>query len=200
MENLMSHSVAILAFDDHEELDLGGPWEVLQSANTLNGSFECKLVSPGGSDVTASKGMRIGAHGAIENAAASDILIVPGGRGAWTYMRDQTFLEEVNRLAEGAKWICSVCTGSFILAHAGLLKNRPCTTYHAHIEKLRATGLTGEVKSDARYVVDGNRLTAAGVSAGIDMSLWLVGELEGTAFAKEVQQYMEYFPEPPYSA
>ncbi|MDO3384640.1 DJ-1/PfpI family protein [Gilvimarinus sp. SDUM040013] len=193
----MSYNVAILAFDDLEELDLGGPWEVLQSARELNNSFDCKIYTPDGNDLTASKGMKIGAHGCIENVEHCDILIVPGGKGVWPLQTDSNFLQHVTRLANTATWVCSVCTGSFLLASAGLLNGKSCTTYHAYTEKLRKTSLIGEVLDQVRYVVDGNVLTAAGVSAGIDMSLWLVKKLEGEAFAKNVQRYMEYYPEPP---
>lgn len=193
----MTISVGILAFNNVEELDLAGPWEVFQSANALNESFKAELVSFDGKGVTASKGMQIGAHESMGNQAY-DVLIHPGGRGVKECIANNAYMEKFKNLAAKADWNCSVCTGSLVLAEAGLLRGKRCTTYYDTLDALEQSGLTGPVIRDQRYVRDGKVLSSAGVSAGIDMSLWLIGELSSPKFAREVQQYIEYFPEPPY--
>lgn len=195
----MAYSVGIIAFDGVEELDLVGPWEVFQGARKLdNNSFVCEIVSINGKPVAASKGMTFGVHATLTQKAY-DILILPGGRGSHEQVADPAFLNTLTRLAEKAVWVCSICTGALVLAQAGLLQGRCCTTYHSYLDALEQSGKTGRVMRDARYIRDGNVLTSAGISAGIDMSLWLVGELQGEEFARRVQQYIEYFPEPPYA-
>lgn len=193
----MTISVGILAFDHVEELDLVGPWEIFQSANLLNGSFQAELVSFDGNMVMASKGMQIGVHQAMQ-LRHYDILIHPGGKGVRSCISNPAYMEMYKKMAAEATWICSVCTGALVLAHANLLIGKDCTTYYATCDELEKTRKTGRVIRNQRYVRDGNVLSSAGVSAGIDMSLWLIGELTTPPFAREVQQYIEYFPEPPY--
>ena len=124
------------------------------------------------------------------------MIVVPGGRGtrtvgpeiaAWIAAADRT-----------TTWTTSVCTGAFLLADAGLTAGRRLTTYHTEISKLGARTDTGEVLAGERWVRDGKVVTAAGVSAGIDMSLWLLGELRSPAFSRQVRDWIEYDPAPPY--
>lgn len=92
----------------------------------------------------------------------------------------------------------SVCTGSYLLAEAGLAEGKKITTHWGFIDGLREHGKAGEVLENIRYVRDGNLVTSAGVSAGIDMALWLIGEIWGADHARTVQRYVEYDPHPPY--
>ncbi|MCB0969837.1 MAG: DJ-1/PfpI family protein, partial [Ilumatobacter sp.] len=109
-------------------------------------------------------------------------------------------LDWIARVAADCQWVTSVCTGALLLTAAGPAKGRRVTTHWAFVESLRARGEAAEVLADVRWVRDGNIVTAAGVSAGIDMALWLLGEWRGPAFARRVQRAMEYHPAPPYAA
>jgi transcriptional regulator GlxA family with amidase domain len=113
---------------------------------------------------------------------------------------NQPLLAWIARVASDAKWVTSVCTGALLLTAAGPARGKRITTHWAFVETLRSRNEAAEVHSNYRYVRDGNLLTAAGVSAGIDMALWLVGELHGPDFARLVQRGMEYDPAPPYAA
>jgi len=111
----------------------------------------------------------------------------------------QTLVTQVQSAAADCTWVTSVCTGSYLLHAAGLVANRRVTTHWGYVDKLREQGNV-TVLEDIRYVRDGNVVTAAGVSAGIDMSLWVVGQLYGIPHARVVQRLMEYDPAPPYAA
>ena len=197
--------IGVLIFDDVEELDFVGPWEVWNMVNTVSRHhgdpepFRVRLISPDGKQVRAVKGMRVLADTAMADVEKLDIICVPGGNGTRVVMQNPEFIEWVQRLAKQAKWITSVCTGAFVLAQAGLTKDKRLTTYWVAFEEFETLGLPGTLVPNVRYVRDGNVLTSAGVSAGIDMSLWLVGELLSPQFARDVQRAMQYDPAPPYA-
>ena len=115
-------------------------------------------------------------------------------------MKNPVMLEWLRRVAPGCQWVTSVCTGAAILAAAGLLAGRRATTHWGYIETLREDHPDIEVLERVRYVRDGHVVTAAGVSAGIDMALWLVGQIKSPADARKIQHYIEYDPAPPYTA
>ena len=127
-----------------------------------------------------------------------DILLVPGGFGTRRESENPALLAWIAGIAAGCEWVASVCTGSLLLCAAGPARGKRVTTHWAFVETLRARGEAAEVVADSRYVRDGNLVTAAGVSAGIDMALWLTGALHGPDFARIVQRAMEYDPVPPY--
>lgn len=199
--------IAILLFDGAEELDFVGPFEVFTMADAVArhrgdaAGNEVMLVSPDGGDVACAKGMRVGAEHAMAEAPPFDLLCIPGGRGTRQVIEQQPILEWVAERAAGCRWVTSVCTGSFVLAAAGLTKGRAITTHWAAMEEFAELGLeAGELRRDVRYVRDGPLVTAAGISAGIDMALWLTGEIHGVALARATQRAMEYHPTPPYAA
>ncbi len=198
--------IGILIFDDVEELDFVGPWEVLQMINTVArhlgeaARVRVRLISPDGGDITAVKGMRVGAHAAMADVDALDVILVPGGNGTRPLIERDDVMEWVSRIGKQARLVTSVCTGAFVIAKAGFLKGRRAATYWAAFDEFRALGLEGELVPDVRYVRDGNVVTSAGVSAGIDMSLWLVGQWYSPAFARMVARGMQYDPAPPYAA
>ena len=103
-------------------------------------------------------------------------------------------------VAPSCQWVTSVCTGSLLLHGAGLLDGKQITTHWGFIEQFRERAPELEIRENVRYVRDGNLVTAAGVSAGIDMSLWLVGQIWGVDHARGTQRFMEYDPAPPYAA
>src|SRR5262249_40064659 len=135
----------------------------------------------------------------MARCTALDVLLIPGGQGTRREVQNKALLAWIASVARDAKWITSVCTGAMLLTAAGPAKDRKVTTHWAFVETLRARNEAAAVLTNMRYVRDGNVVTAAGVSAGIDMALWLTGEWHGPDFARMVQRGMEYDPEPPYA-
>jgi len=126
-----------------------------------------------------------------------DVLCVPGGFGTTAAMLDEAFMTEIRRLAAGARYVTSVCTGSLILAAAGLLKGRRAACHWAWRDQL---ALFGAIPDPARVVRDGNVFTGGGVTAGIDFALTLAAEIAGPEFAQGLQLGLEYAPAPPFTA
>ena len=126
-----------------------------------------------------------------------DLLCIPGGFGTTDAMLHEPFLAEIRRLAEGATWVTSVCTGSLILAAAGLLKGRRAACHWAWRDQL---ALFGAIPDPARVVRDGRYFTGGGVTAGIDFALTLAAEIAGDDFAQSLQLALEYAPAPPFNA
>jgi transcriptional regulator GlxA family with amidase domain len=188
--------IAIVLFEGFEELDAIGPWDVLRSAQAAGAPFEVSLVWLGdATTVEAAKGLRV----AVEPNAATrafDWVIVPGGgwasrpaRGAWAEVQRGALPEALRRWRAGGAAIASVCTGAMILSAAGLTRGRPATTHAVARQALRAEG--AEV-IDARVVDDGDLVTAAGVTSGIDLALWLTERLASRAIADGVATNMEH--------
>ena len=194
----MSVNVGLILFDGVEELDAIGPWEVFQVAARMDTDLCCEMASAGGNSVVASKGLVINTENALSSDLNYDVILLPGGR-VDQLLVDEQFLSCLRSLSEKAIWVTSVCTGALVFAHAGLLTGKQCTSHHAVCDALEDSGMTGEVVRNSRYVQDGKYVTAAGVSAGIDMALWLVGQLKSPALAKKVQHAIEYYPMPPYA-
>lgn len=196
-------NIGILIFDGVEELDFVGPWEVFTMANEvapkfgLEPPFTVHLIAEQDRPVVCAKRMRVLPHRTTGQTAALDILLVPGGMGTRREARNAALLDWIAQIAGAAEWVTSVCTGALLLTVAGPARGKRVTTHWAFVETLRAFGLAAEVVADARYVRDGNLVTAAGVSAGIDMALWLLLELFGAEFARGVKHAMEYDPAPP---
>jgi transcriptional regulator GlxA family with amidase domain len=190
--------IGVVVFEGAEELDFVGPWEVFTAAAALAGGGDVvKLLGEACVPVRCAKGMVVVPDTAWADAPALDVLVVPGGDGRRAQMYHPPMRALLERVAPGCQWVTSVCTGALVLAAAGLLDGRQVTTHWSRLDELR--GYPVVVRDDARWVVDGNVVTAAGVSAGIDMALWLVGQLWTPTFAREVQRYLEYEPRPPYA-
>jgi transcriptional regulator GlxA family with amidase domain len=134
------------------------------------------------------------------NAPELDVVLVPGGQGTRREVGNPALLEWLARAAARCRWVTSVCTGSLLLHASGLASGRRITTHWAFVEELRKRAPDATVLAGVRYVRDGDLVTAAGVSAGIDMSLWLVGQIWGVDRARWTQRFMEYDPAPPYPA
>jgi len=126
-----------------------------------------------------------------------DLVLVPGGRGTRSLVEDTVLLARLRRLHDEGTILASVCTGSLLFAAAGLLEGRPATTHHGALAELQGLDGSCEVRRDERYVDDGDVLTAAGVSAGIDLALHLVDRFAGTERARAVRSAIQYDPEPP---
>lgn len=198
--------IGILLFDGVEELDFVGPYEVFTVANAVaceQGSpplNDVLLLSEGKREITCAKGMQVLAQAAMEEAGDIDVICIPGGRGSRQAVKNPELLHWVAERARACTWVTSVCTGAFVLAAAGLTKGRRITTHWSAFDEFAALGLEGELLSGPRYVRDGNLVTAAGISAGIDMALWLTGQMHGVGIARAVQREMQYDPAPPYAA
>ena len=196
----MPMNLGIVLFDRVEELDFAGPWEVLTYAALCKpGALSVMTVSESGEAVTCNKGLRVLPDCRFADCPSLDVILVPGGQGTRAEMANPAMLDFVSRQAAGCRWVTSVCTGVMVLLAAGFAEGKRVTTHWAAVEELRAQGRI-EVLEGPRFVRDENLVTSAGVSAGIDMSLWLVGQLFVPDFAREVQKGIEYFPAPPYSA
>ena len=147
----------------------------------------------------AAHGLRVIPDHDFGSAPALDVLLVPGGQGTRREVDNPVLLEWIRKSAARCQWITSVCTGSLLLCAADVAKGKRVTTHWTFVETLRERG-DATVLDGVRYVRDGNVVTSAGVSAGIDMALWLVGQLYGPDYARKVQRVMEYDPAPPYAA
>lgn len=200
-------TVGIVLFPDAEELDFVGPFEVFTMADEVwrlvgnpDPIYRVVLISEDGATVHARKGMRIEADYSFADAPDLDVMLVPGGQGTRTELDNPAMLAYLKKAAVGCEWVTSVCTGSQLLASAGPAAGKRVTTHWGYVDTLRERGEAGEVLENIRYVRDGNVVTSAGVSAGIDMSLWLVGQMQGEDHARLTQRAMEYDPAPPYAA
>jgi transcriptional regulator GlxA family with amidase domain len=185
-------------FDQMEELDAVGPWEVFGFLATERPDL-CRVFSASetGARVVCARGLKIEPDFSFRECPEIDVLIVPGGDGRRRETENPVMIDFVKRAAQRARIVASVCTGSFILERAGLLVGKRATTYWGRIDEFRSLGTVDVVHE--RWVDNGSVMTAAGVSAGIDMSLAIVGKLFGEEIGRFVQRGIEYDPEPPYS-
>lgn len=135
----------------------------------------------------------------FDDAPDLDVVLVPGGQGTRREVSNPVLLDWLRKATASARWVTSVCTGSLLLHEIGVARGKRITTHWGFVDALRKRG-DATVLDDVRFVRDGNLITAAGVSAGIDMALWLVGQLHGVEHARNVQRYIQYEPAPPYSA
>jgi transcriptional regulator GlxA family with amidase domain len=188
--------IEILLYDGFDELDGIAPFEVLRTAEKYGADIHTVLVgADGAGTITASHGTRIQVDGAVSEAA--DMVLVPGGgwdsrgeRGAWAEaQRGEVPAQIAAAHARGAR-IASVCTGAMLVSAAGILDGRPATTHHTSIEDLRATA--ARVVEGVRMVDDGDVMTAAGVTSGIDLALHIVEQQAGAAIADRVADEIEY--------
>lgn len=186
--------IAILIFDRLTALDAIGPYEVLRSIPESKVRFVAK--EPGAVRTDAGS-LALVADYSLEDVTAPDILVVPGGPGQAALMDDEKVMDWVRRVHETTRWTTSVCTGSLVLAGAGLLKGLRATTHWLAMDVLRELGAEPTLE---RVVRQGKIITAAGVSAGIDMALTLVSLERGEEMAQAIQLAIEYDPQPPFDA
>jgi transcriptional regulator GlxA family with amidase domain len=191
--------IGILLFPEVEELDAVGPWEVLAfwTRSFPDDGYGVTTLSKDGAPVQCAKGLVVQPHRSYADAPPLDVLIYPGGQGTRSHLHDDVQLAWVRRQRASVPLMASVCTGSLVYAAAGLLAHRPATTHWAALSTLAELDPTIELRPDDRYVDDGDVVTSAGVSAGIDMALHLVGRLAGEERARQVRRGIQYDPEPP---
>lgn len=192
----------LLIFDGAEELDFVGPWEVITAsamlqADTGAAADVCLTVAERAGPVRCAKGLRVLPDHTLDDHPPLDVLVVPGGMGTRREVSNTTVTGWIRKTAANAGWVTSVCTGALLLHEAGPARGRRVATHHAFEDTLAARGEVTVVR-DARYVVDGNVVTSQGVSAGIDMALWLIGRIHGRQHARAVRRYIQYDPAPPF--
>lgn len=186
--------IAVLIYEGFTMLDMVGPVEVL----SLLADVEICLVAPQAGLVWPdNQAVPFVAPFGIADIDAADILLVAGGTGTVPWLENAPLIEWIARISARARWTASVCTGALLLAKAGLLTGKPATTHWGATDLLRGLGAEPVAK---RWVESGTVITAAGVSAGIDMALALAARLAGETTARAVQLGIEYDPQPPYDS
>lgn len=191
--------VGILIFPDVEVLDFCGPFEVF-SVTRLNeelrreeqSPFEVVLVAERPEPVTTTGGMKVTPHHTLESCPPLDILVVPGGWGTRAEARNTRLLDWITARATQVETLTSVCTGSMLLGQVGLLDGRHATTHWRSLQRMRESFPAVTVEEKQHVVEDGNVLTSAGISAGIDMALKVVARYHGEAVARNTARNMEY--------
>lgn len=187
--------IAILLYQGVTALDAVGPWEILSRMPDTDVRFVGKETGP---IETEGGALILGATHSVAETPCPDIVVAPGGTTTPGQMVDDEVLEWLRKVHETTIWTVSVCTGALILGAAGLLKGLPATTHWYKMGVLRIMG--SSPKPQERIVRSGKIATAAGVSAGLDLALWLAGELKGRERAEAIQLVIEYDPHPPFDA
>ena len=191
----MTSTIGIVVFPDVEELDFVGPLEALGAMAFIDRGWQVVTIAEAGGRVRARHGLSVNVDHSFADAPPLDVLLVPGGQGTRQEVDNPRMIEFVREAGANARYVTSVCTGAFILHRAGFLSGRRATTHWGAIGQLRELGDVEVVEE--RFVQNGNVITAAGVSAGIDMALYLASLLTDRQTAQNVQKLMEYYPQPP---
>ena len=187
--------IAIMVYPGFTALDFIGPYEVLRNLPDAEVRFVWHEPGP----ITADSGvLLVGATHSFDETPSPDIVLIPGGLSSFQHARDQKVLDWVRRAHATSTWTTSVCSGSVILAAAGVLDGRRATSHWMALPMLKPFGV--QTGGDQRIVHEDKIVTAAGVSAGIDLAMWLFGQICGDAKAKAVQLVIEYDPQPPYDS
>jgi hypothetical protein len=187
--------IAIVLYPGFTALDFIGPYEVLRNLPDTEVRFLWHEPGP----ITADSGVLVvGATHSFDETPSPDVVLIPGGMTTFMHARDEKLLGWVRRTHDTATWTTSVCSGSVILAAAGLLTGRRATSHWMALTALKALG--ADAIGDERVVHDGDIVTCAGVSAGIDMALWLAGQIAGADRARVIQLAIEYDPQPPFDS
>lgn len=194
----------LLLFPGVEELDFVGPWEVFTASSMLlersgTAPDEVVTVAEASGPLRCSKGLRVLADHTFTDHPDLDVVLVPGGMGTRTEVDNPTLIHWLGSVARTCTWVTSVCTGALLLHEAGPGRNRALATHWGFEDALEQRGECTVVR-DRRWVVDGNVVSSQGVSAGIDMALWLLGQIHGVEHARDTQHYIQYDPAPPYSS
>jgi transcriptional regulator GlxA family with amidase domain len=187
--------IAFVPYPGFTALDMIGPYEVLRNLPDAEVRFVWHEPGP----ITADSGVLIvGATHSFDETPSPDVILIPGGMTTMEHARDAKLLDWLRRAHQTAIWTTSVCSGSVILAAAGLLNGKRATSHWLALTALKALGAVPV--NDERIVHEGDIATSAGVSAGIDLALWLAGQIGGEARAKAIQLAIEYDPRPPFDS
>lgn len=189
----MTRRIGMLIFPQMTQLDMTGPYEVLARLPDTKVELVARTLDP----VTTDRGMQIVPTVTYASCPPLDVIMVPGGPGQQGLMEDEVALAFLRKQAATAKYVTSVCTGSLVLGAAGLLKGKRATSHWAALEHLKPLGA---IPVSEKVVVDGNIVTGAGVTSGIDFALSLAAILEGEQTVREIQLQIEYDPAPPFNS
>ncbi|MEM7310393.1 MAG: DJ-1/PfpI family protein [Planctomycetota bacterium] len=194
-------TVGILLFEGVELLDFAGPYEVFGAAHAADEEreplFDVFSAAEQAGPLTCRNGLIVQPDHDLTAAPRADVLVVPGGRGTRTAIDRPQLIEWIAAAAAEAELTAGVCTGSFLMAKAGLLDGRAATTHWRSIRRMQETFSAVEVRENTRWVEDGDRITSAGVSAGIDMAFQVVRRLYGAEAASATARSIEYDHWPP---
>jgi transcriptional regulator GlxA family with amidase domain len=195
---LRHRRIGIFLFDVMEEIDAVGPWEVFAwwTSHYPEDGWEVTTFSADRAPVTCEKTLVVTPHHSFASVPPLDVLVHPGGDGTAALADDEAHLEWLRQQRSQVPLVASVCTGALVLAAAGLLRGRPATSNRLLLDQLNSIDETIEVRREVRFVDDGDIVTAAGLSAGIDMALHLVGRFVSPDRAEQVRQGIEYGPGP----
>ncbi|OBG39191.1 DJ-1/PfpI family protein [Mycolicibacter heraklionensis] len=187
--------IAIVLYPGFTSLDFIGPYEMLRWLPDAQVRFVWHEPGP----ITADSGVLVvGATHSFGETPAPDVILIPGGMTTMEHARDEKLLDWVRAAHQTATWTASVCSGSVVLGAAGLLTGKRATSHWMALPALKTFGATAV--GDERIVHEGDIVTCAGVSAGIDLGLWLAGQIGGEGRAKAIQLSMEYDPQPPFDS
>lgn len=192
--------IAIALFADVEELDFAGPWEVLAywARSVAPPGWDVVTVAPTTEPVRCAKGLRVVPDATLHEAGPLAVFVMPGGIGTRQLLApDEPLHVALRALHRSGTLMTSVCTGALVYAAAGLLRDRPATTHWQNLDLLSSLDPSITLRPDDRFVDDGDVITAAGVSAGIDMALHLVARLDSVEAARAVKAEIQYDPAPP---
>ncbi|MFF2909084.1 DJ-1/PfpI family protein [Paenibacillus sp. NPDC057934] len=196
--NVNVRTVGIFLFDDVEVLDFAGPFEVFavtvtqRSTTEAFAPFSVTTVSEQGGMITARNGLKVTTDYSFSSAPSYDILVIPGGMGTRKEVHNRNVISWIQEKFPEVELMTSVCTGSFLLAQAGILEGKAATTHWASIERMRETYPSVRVKENTKFVDAGKIVTSAGISAGIHMAFHVVQRLLGTDVAQRTAKHMEY--------
>ena len=187
-------TIALLLFDDVEVMDFAGPFEVFSVTNELNQNrlFTLQTVALTANPVTARNGLSVNPDVPLDAMHQADIVIIPGGDGTRAVLQQPETMNWIQQVSANAEHVLSVCSGALLLAGAGLLNDMPATTHHEVFDTLAELSPSTRLIRDQRFVDNGRIVTSAGISAGIDMSLYMVAKLYGHDVAQKTARYMEY--------
>jgi transcriptional regulator GlxA family with amidase domain len=199
----MAYTIGLGIFPDAEELDFVGPWEVFTASAMLREKAghepdRVLLLAENADPVRCAKGMRVLPDATFGDHPTLDVVLVPGGQGSRREADNPVLLGWLAKASATARWTTSVCTGSLLLHSAGLADGRRLATHWGFEDAFEQRGAI--VERNYRFVRDGQVVSSQGVSAGIDMALWLIGQLHSPEHARTTQRYIQYEPAPPYSA
>jgi len=185
------YETAIIVFPRAEELDFTGVWQVLGTTQHLSKETYFKLETVGTikRPIRCAHGLTVLPDKTLNNLSKYDVIVIPGGPGTSEAMKNEVLLGQIKQAYKTGKLVCSVCTGAFILANAGILRGKEATTYHTEIDKLSNFGA---IPVKERVVVQDNLITGAGVSASLDVGLKIVEKLLGAESAAKVAEWIEY--------
>ena len=184
----------IFLFDEMELMDFAGPYEVFTAVNLALEEMLCNVytISETGSTIKTINGLQVLPDFSIDNSPQPDILIIPGGNGTRQLVNNVSIIQWIKNSDEKSEIVFSVCSGARLLAKAGLLDGKEFTTHHLVYEDVAQLAPSAKLKKEKRFTDNGKVMTAGGITAGIDLSLYIVEKLFGQSTAKKVQVYMEY--------